>query len=541
MQWLATLFAIGIALSLPAFAEPAAPAVPSLQELEASGARIGEVRVIPGPIFDLSDPEEDRWLFRLANRLHVPTRESVIRRSLLFRPGQALSVRLIEETERLLRSNRYVYDVEIRPVPVSEGVVDLEVRTRDTWSLDPGLSAGRSGGATTGGFKLREYNIFGTGTSIAIGRSKDVDRTSTEFEFSNTRAFGTWASFGYQHASSSDGGRDAISLVRPFYALDARWTAGIAAVKDDRIDSVYNAGNVVSQYRRSERRSDVFAGWSAGLREGWVQRYTLGLRKLDDGYAEEPGLAPPAALPRSEKLVVPFVRYELLEDRFERETNRNLIGRPEYFALGLAASLELGRASIGLGSTRNPWLYSGSIGRGFEPWPDHRLMVQGLATGEFDDGQSRRQRLGAQAQYYLPQGKRWLFYAAASADRLTRPSLPDALLLGGDNGLRGYPLRYQSGTRRALFTVEERFYTDLYVWQLFRVGGAAFFDVGRAWGGDNPNLVNPGWLRNAGMGLRIVSVRSAFSNVLHIDLAFPIDATDDIKKVQLNVKSKASF
>ncbi len=541
MQWRTPLFPIGLVLSLSTQAQSPGGSLPSLAELEASGARIGEVRVVPDTIFDLSNPKEDVWLFRTANRLHIVTREGVIRRSLLFSPGEPLSVRVIEETERLLRSNRYLYDVSIQPVAVHDGTVDLEVRTRDTWSLDPGVSAGRTGGATTGGFRLREYNILGTGTSIALGRSKDLDRTSTEFEFSNQRAFGTWASFSYQHATSSDGSRDAISLIRPFYELDARWSAGAAALRDDRIDSVYNAGKVVSQYRRGERRSEVFGGWSAGLRDGWAQRYSLGVRRLDDDYAAEPGLVAPPVLPASETLVVPFIRYELLEDRFERETNRNLIGRPEFFALGLAATLELGRASSGLGSDRTPWMYSASVGRGFEPTAEQRLMVQGLATGQFDNGQTQRQRLGVQAQYYLPQGKRWLFFAGASADRLTRPSLADTLLLGGDNGLRGYPVRYQSGTRRALFTVEERFYTDLYVWQLFRVGGAAFFDVGRAWGGDNVNTVNPGWLRNAGVGLRIVSVRSAFSNVLHIDLGFPIDATSDIKKVQLNVKTKTSF
>lgn len=543
MQWRAWWVWISLVLFAPAAAraQGAEAALPSLAELEARGARIGEVRVVPGPIFDLSDPKEDRWLFRAANRLHVPTREGVIRRSLLFRSGDPVSVRLIDETERLLRSNRYLYDVDIRPVALRDGVVDLEVHTRDTWSLDPGLSAGRSGGTTTGGFKLRDYNILGTGTSIAVGRSKDVDRTSTEFEFSNTRAFGTWASFSYEHATSSDGGRDAVSLVRPFYQLDARWTAGISALSDDRLDAVYNAGNVVSQYRRTERRSDLFGGWSAGLRDGWVQRYVLGLRRLDDGYRPEAGFVAPANLPASETLVLPFVRYELMEDRFERELNRNLIGRPEFFALGLSATLEVGRASSALGSDRSPWLYSLKVARGFEPDPEQRLMVQARATGRFDDGRPIRQRLGFEAQFYAPQGKRWLFYAAASADRLTRPELPDALLLGADNGLRGYPLRYQSGTRRALFSVEERFYTDLYVWQLFRVGGAAFFDIGRAWGGDNINAVNPGWLRNAGLGLRIVSVRSAFSNVLHVDLAFPIDATQDIKKVQLNVKTKTSF
>jgi hemolysin activation/secretion protein len=134
-----------------------------------------------------------------------------------------------------------------------------------------------------------------------------------------------------------------------------------------------------------------------------------------------------------------------------------------------------------------------------------------------------------------------LFYAAAAGALQTRPEPVDALLLGGDNGLRGYPLRYQSGSRSALFTVEERCYTDLYIWRLFRVGGAAFVDVGRAWGGVNTNPLNPGWLTDVGAGLRIVSARAAFSNVLHVDLAFPLNATADIKKVQVLVKTKASF
>lgn len=541
MPWFAILLCAGLAWMAPARAQGPATPLPSFAELEAAGARVGEITVVPGDIFDLGSPDEDKALFRAANRLHVVTRVGVIRRALLFQSGQPVSARLVEETERLLRGSRYLYDVAIRPVAVHDDVVDIEVATRDTWSFDPGLSAGRTGGTTTGGFRVRDYNVFGTGTSIGVGRSKDVDRTSTEFEFSNARAFGTWASFDYQHASNSDGSRDAISLVRPFYELDARWSAGGSAMKDERIDSVYNAGNVVAQYRRSERRAEVFGGLSAGLQDGWVQRYSLGLNLQDDGYANDPTLAAPSALPASEKLLGPFVRYELVEDRFEREVNRNLIGRPEFFALGLAARVQIGRASTGLGSTRNPWLYAGAIGRGFEPWPEHRLMAQAQVSGEYDGGQVRRQRIGAQAQYYLPQGRRRLFYASVSADQLTRPELPDTLLLGADNGLRGYPLRYQSGTRRALFTVEERFYTDVYVWQLFRVGGALFFDVGRAWGGENVNTINPGWLRNAGAGLRIVSVRSAFSNVLHVDLAFPIDASADIRKVQLNVKTKTSF
>jgi outer membrane protein assembly factor BamA len=541
VTYLVPVLALASALQGVAVAQDVPPALPSFEALETAGAKVGEIRISTQNIFDTADPREDKWLFRWANKLHIRTRPGVIERALLFKTGEPVSVHLIEETERLLRSNRYLYDVQLRPVAYHDGVVDIEVLTRDTWSLDPGVSFGRSGGANSGGIHLKEYNLLGTGVSVSLGHSKTVDRSSNEVALSNERALGTWTSLNYSHASNSDGRSDTASVTRPFYALDARWAAGITASKDDRIDAVYNAGNIVSQYRRRENQAEVFGGWSAGLVDGWARRYSLGVSLQEDVYKPEPGLTAPANLPSDQKLVAPFVRYELLEDRYERELNRNLIGRPEFFALGFASKVQLGWAATGLGSSRNALLYSAAASRGFEPAPDHILIVSGKVSGQSVGGQLRRHHLGAQAQYYLPQSKRWLFYAAVSGDTTTRPNPDDVLLLGGDNGLRGYPLRYQSGTRRVLFTVEERFYTDLYVWRLFHVGGAAFFDAGRAWGGDNTNTVNPGWLSDAGIGLRIVSARSAFSNVLHVDIALPLNVTPDIKKIQFLVKTKTSF
>ena len=538
-EWVRALACV-LCLNAAASAQQTPP-LPAFAELEAAGARIGKVSIRTDDIFDTADPREDKLLFRWANALHIQTRPAVIERALLFKSGDPLSVRVLDENERLLRSNRYLYDVQFRVAAYHDGVVDIEVMTRDTWTLDPGVSAGRSGGTNTGGIHLKEYNLLGTGISVSLGHSKNVDRSSNEFQIANDRAFGTWTSLAYSHATNSDGRRDAASVVRPFYALDARWAAGVTAVKDDRIDSVYNAGLITSQYRHQQERAEVFGGWSAGLVDGWTRRYSLGLSSLKDSYAPEPGLVAPAQLPVDQKLVAPFARFELLEDRYEKELNRNLIGRPEFFALGLNSSVQLGWAGTALGSSRNAMLYAASIRHGFEPVPDHTLMTSATLSGQYTGGQAHRQQVGVQAQYYLPQGKRWLFYASAAGDMLTRPDPADELLLGGDNGLRGYPLRYQSGTRRALFTVEERFYTDIYLWRLFRIGGAAFFDTGRAWGGANTNLANPGWLSNAGVGLRIVSARAAFSNVVHVDLALPLNTTPDIKKLQLLVKTKTSF
>lgn len=530
-----------LALATPARANGDEPPAKSFAALEAAGVRIGEITVRAEDIFDTSDSREDNWLFRLANKLHIQTRPEVIERALLFKRGEPVSVRLIEETERLLRGNRYLYEVKFVPLAVHDGVVDIEVVTRDTWSLDAGANASRAGGANTSGIHIAEYNLLGTGTTVTLGRSKNVDRTSTSIGFSNSRAFGTWTNLSASHAVNSDGTRDAVSAIRPFYALDARWAAGVSGAQDDRIESVYQGGSIISQYRHRQNQGEVFAGWSNGLVNGWVNRYSLGVSVQDDAYQPEAGLVAPALLPPDRKLRAPFVRWELTQDRFDRELNRNLIGRPEFFSLGLNATVQLGYATKSLGSSDNALLYNASVSRGFEPRADDTLIATAKLSGQYLNGQVQRQRLGAQAQYYLPQSPRWLFYAAGSLDTLTRPDPDEALVLGGEDGLRGYPLRYQSGTHRALFTVEERFYTDLYVWRLFRVGGAAFVDVGRAWGGEMTNSSNPGWLGNAGVGLRIVNARSAFSNVLHIDIAMPLNSAADVKKLQLLVKTRTSF
>ena len=126
-------------------------------------------------------------------------------------------------------------------------------------------------------------------------------------------------------------------------------------------------------------------------------------------------------------------------------------------------------------------------------------------------------------------------------DRIGTAAAPDQLQLGGDTGLRGYPQRYQEGERRALLTLEERIYTDLYLFRLVRVGGAVFYDVGRAWGGVNQNVVNGGWLSDAGIGLRLALDRAAFANVLHADIAVPLNRAPGIKSVQYLLKTQLTF
>jgi outer membrane protein assembly factor BamA len=110
--------------------------------------------------------------------------------------------------------------------------------------------------------------------------------------------------------------------------------------------------------------------------------------------------------------------------------------------------------------------------------------------------------------------------------------------------LRGYPLRYQAGTARALLTLEERFYTKWTPLKLLDVGVAVFFDAGRTWGHDAVADGSLGLLKDIGVGLRLGSARSSRGKVVHIDLAYPLDragAGVAIDRVQLLLETRTSI
>jgi hypothetical protein len=208
--------------------------------------------------------------------------------------------------------------------------------------------------------------------------------------------------------------------------------------------------------------------------------------------------------------------------------------------MGVQARMQLGRALSGFGSTRDAWLYDASFSNGFDLSEDSFVLTSFYAAGRYASD-TENPAIGASARYYNRKGRRFVYYAALSADAVDDPDVPGPLEIGGDNGLRGYPLRYQAGERRILLTLEARAYSDWYPFRLFRVGGAVFYDTGRAWKGENPNTVNSGWLRDVGLGLRLLSARSSKGNVIHMDFAFPLDPDPSIDKMQFLVKTKVAF
>jgi len=506
-----------------------------------AGERIGSITLRVREIFDTSQPGENKALYRLANRLHIDTRENALRAQLLFTEGDLYSPRVAEETERALRRLRYIREPRVRVVGRHDGLVDLEVSASDTWTLSPGLSYGRKGGANSTSIEFDDYNVLGTGKRLSIGAHNDVDRSSKSLLWIDPNVFGTRWTTNASYSDNDDGNSTALEIERPFYSFDTRWTAGVSMFDDDGVQHRYSLGKRADAYRREERDADLHFGTSHGWDDGWVRRFTAGLRFDEKKFSDAPGLAPSAILPVDHTFAYPYAGLEFIQDDFATETNVDQIERTEDFQFGRRFMVELGYADSAFGSDTSATLLRATASRGWRLRDHHKLFFGAGLTGRLEDGAARDTIYSASARYFWRTSQNTLFYASLTGDFGHALDLDDDLLLGGDNGLRGYPLRYQAGSSRALLTLEQRFYTNWYPFRLFHVGGAVFADVGRSFGRSAIDVPNLGTLRDVGFGLRVANSRSALANVLHLDVAFPLDGDSSIQNIQFLVGTKRSF
>jgi outer membrane protein assembly factor BamA len=532
---------VSLTIGTPVLAQSQSTPLPSSEELEKSGAVVGTITIRVNNIFDPEDPKENRKLYQLANKLHRTTRDQVIESQLLFKSGDLFSQHALDESARLLRKNRYLYDAEIRPVRYQNGRVDVEVATRDVWTLNAGVGVGRSGGANTTRFLLQDTNFLGTGKAVTFQRESNVDRTTSLFQYDDKTLLGTHGTLSMAYSKNSDGKEQFLRLAQPFYSLDSRWAAGLTASSEERVDSLYELGHATDRFRHQQELFEVHGGLSNGLVNGWARRWTAGLTYQRDRFSLADGFAAPSLLPGDRTLAYPWVAFDRVQDNYLEARNLDQIHRTEDLHLGSQLHLSLGLASTLYGADRNAAVFEGALSTGFKPAANQTFLFGSGLSGRWGKHGAENLLLQTSARYYWRDFGEHLFFITLEGDVAHHLDRDTQLLLGGDTGLRGYPLRYQDGDERMLLTVEQRFFTNFYPFRLVNVGAAAFFDAGRTWPGQDGLAPNYGLLKDVGVGLRLSSSRSGLGNVVHLDLAFPLDGDPSIKRMQWLVKTKASF
>lgn len=494
---------------------------------------IGKIEVLAGDVFDPNNPAENHRIHRVVNFLHVSTREDIIRQQLLFDEGDRLNLRKLEETARKLRANQYIKDAFVNPVQVCGNKVDIQVRTTDNWTLTAGVSYGRSGGKSTSGFEIQEHNLAGFGKDLVLGYHKEIDRTETLLEYRDPQFGGTHKFLSLMAKSNSDGEAYGVNFTLPFYELDSRNSWGVSANTKTQETPIYQAGNVAYKLGEKLQEGEIFRGWSNGLHNGIVKRYKAGWTYSNRDYFQVDPVSIPSPISQS----YPWLEYEYLQDKYIKRTNFQTMGVVEDIALGHHLVLRTGFLSDALGSDDNYLRLYGSYSRGLEIGTRQLGLLDISGTAYFGNGPLEGGRGSATLQWFWFHHPKHTFTISSRLDAASNLQPGEQLTLGGDNGLRGYPDRYQEGNRSILFTAEERILFDWYPYRLLKFGAAFFADAGSAWG--QGNKIN--MLADVGFGLRLVSTRSSGKGVIHIDFAFPVNAPSSVDSFQILITTRNSL
>ena len=546
----ALLAAAPVAWAQEPSAEPSAnpsaspPAVPTRESLEESHATIRSIHITVDNVFDPNNPDENKALYRWANKVHVLTREKVIQDMLLFAPGDVFDARLIDESARALRAGGFIADAVVEPANYDPATnsVDVNVKLRDSWSLALEAKLNRKGGQTEWGIGLSDSNLLGTGKTLQVGYESEIDRDQALLGYSDPNVFGSRVRLRALFSNASDGHRRELNVERPFFSLYTRWSAGGRLHDEERVDTIYDLGEEIDEFEHEIEASAVQGGWSPGAVDNSAQRWLFGFAKEEHKFFPTPEVPNTLLLPPDRKLVYPWIGWQWLVDDYREMTELNDMGRTEDVSLGFNLFASVGFAERRFGSDRDATLFELTAAKGWEPGPPGGLLlIDGGASTRREDTGNVNTQVYFNGHYYRRNLGRHLFSVSLAALATDALDPEKQVLLGGDNGLRGYPIRYQAGENRAVVNVEQRFFTDLYPWRLLRIGWAVFADVGKVSGRDPRTSAPLGTLYDVGAGLRLTSPRASGRNVVHVDLAFPLNGPASIDSVQFVIETKGSF
>lgn len=500
-------------------------------------AIIGEVTVNANDIFDPTLSGERKFIHRFGNRFHRQTRANVIKQQLLFKSGDAFDLAKIAESERLLRRNDYLKSATITVLEQCGNAINVNVTTRDHWSFIPKILFKRTGGENRAGIEITEANLFGWGKELALSYEQGLERDQSILQYKDKHVFGSRRQLTLQWQDNTDGERQFAEFNLPFYSLDSTRSWHIAVDRTQLLSPLYTNREVTTIYDLDSRFADINFGASKGLQANTLHRFWLGARFDATKLIDISDRDSPVEFP-DRRFVYPYIAWQFQRPHFVKRRNLSMMEQVEDVSLGHFIETRIGIASESFDSSVDALVLHGIYRKGWQSGHSLGLFKAQLNTFRIDDNFANTIASPQLQWYWFQSSNRTLFLSARAAigDNLFAEN---QFLAGGDNGLRGYPLRMQSGDRRVLLTAEQRFYLNWYPWNLVRIGAAAFVDVGRAW--NSTDADQPDWLANAGFGLRFLSTRQANALVVHVDLAVPFDQRDDIDSVQLVLGSKARF
>ncbi len=192
-----------------------------------------EIKTLPpfgASIYDTADKAQTA-VGKALNGVHMKTRDYIIRRNLLFKPGQELDPFVLGDNERVIRDLSPIDNVRIIVIPAGQDSVDLVVVSKDVWSIGfdiPIITVNKLG------FRLYDANFLGLGDRLTINMSTELNRAPF-FRFDGasytfTNVLGTFIDAGIAFNQDNTGNQIfQIAFDRSFLTNKIKWAGGAGA------------------------------------------------------------------------------------------------------------------------------------------------------------------------------------------------------------------------------------------------------------------------------------------------------------------------
>jgi hypothetical protein len=228
--------------------------------------------------------------------MHVKTQGITIRNLMLIHKNAPFNSLLVKESERLIRSQKYVHEVSFYVVAAGDkkDSVDIYIRELDKWSFVPEGSI--SPNAIRVG--ITDKNFLGTGHEFHTDFRRNVATANNSFiinysvpnirnTYINTKLYYSFDNYGYFFKS--------LDVERPFFSPVAKWAAGISLASRFKKDSLEYADTSYIPSNLQFRTQDYWAGKAIQIFKNrsetdLITNLVLAVRYLRIRYYDRPSL-----------------------------------------------------------------------------------------------------------------------------------------------------------------------------------------------------------------------------------------------------------
>ena len=476
--------------------------------------------------YSLNDTTQkpNNWVENFGNGVHLKTKELTIRNLLLFKRDRPLDSLLVKDSERLIRKQRYIRRVIIKPKPVvtSNDSVDIYIRVLDSWSLIPNGSASGSGTS----LQLTERNFAGLGHEFRNDFDKRFSSGQTGYlaRYTVPNFLNTYinTSINYQ-IWKSDNSLKSFGANRDFFSAYTKWAGGIYLESRSERDSLPDANQDWAIQSFKSDAQDYWAGYAFKIYKGETEedrttRLVTTGRYLSRHYKERPGIEYDSiGYYSNERFYMGSIG--LTSRKFEQDKflfNYDIV---EDIPIGKVYSLTYGLQQK---NSQNRLYLGGRYAFGnLYKWGYLSLDIQ--AGSFFYRDYTQQTTLSIEALYFtnIKTWGRWRFrhfikpVIVMGDNRM--PIIKDQLNINNDNGIAGFDSRYLLGTKKALLTLQTQSYAPWNVFG-FRLNPFASFTMGVI-GDEQKKLYKGPVYTKIGIGLLIYNDYLIF-NSFQLSLAF---------------------